>query len=231
MQLKVLSWNIWCYGYLDRVAEFLKTTDADVICLQEVVEDETPNISDYLTKELEYNHVYAKTKVGVTKNDKTTYIGNATYTKFKILKTTTHLLSESEGRIALETEILVNSKVLHVFNAHLTHAHLKPSQEREYQMDKIIEVLPKEKVLLMGDFNTLPESNEIRKVSQILINTDPSLTPTWSVYPEGCETCMLKSVKYRLDYIFASNDIKVVSSQVRNSKASDHLPISTIIEI
>lgn len=37
MQLKILSWNIWCDGNFKKVSSFLAACDADIIGLQEVV--------------------------------------------------------------------------------------------------------------------------------------------------------------------------------------------------
>ena len=83
----------------------------------------------------------------------------------------------------------------------------------------------------MGDFNALPESNAIKKINTVLENTDAELLPTWSAYPKGCETCLPQGIQYKLDNIFVSKDIKTQSYRVENSQASDHLPISAVIEL
>ena len=58
-----------------------------------------------------------------------------------------------------------------------------------------------------------------------------SATPTWSVYKMGCQVCLIDEVKYKLDYIFTSKNLKTESFEVYESKGSDHLPISTIVEL
>jgi len=55
-------------------------------------------------------------------------------------------------------------------------------------------------------------------------------TPTWSVYRDGCTVCLIDEVKHKLDYIFTSKDMKVHKFTVHDSKASDHLPISVVVE-
>lgn len=40
MILKILSWNIWIDGFFDQAAEFLEKSGADIIGLQEVVNDD-----------------------------------------------------------------------------------------------------------------------------------------------------------------------------------------------
>ena len=83
----------------------------------------------------------------------------------------------------------------------------------------------------MGDFNATPESPVIKSIQKVLVDSDPSSTPTWSVYPEGCRICNPQKLDTCLDYIFTSIDLKTSSFKVEESKASDHLPISVVVEI
>lgn len=60
MSLKILSWNIWFHGDLEKVNEFLENFKADILGLQEVMMiDKKVQISKRLTKELGYKYVYA----------------------------------------------------------------------------------------------------------------------------------------------------------------------------
>ena len=230
MKLKILSWNIWCYGNLSQVAQSLKASNADIICLQEVLPKENKvNIINYLS-ELGYDHFYADS-MKIEVNGEMIFMENATFSKYKILENKTHILSETKHRIAIESKVQINGAMLHIFNTHLTHEHLKESKERDLQMDSLIKLLPKERVLVMGDFNSLPNSKTVQKINKVLKNTDPSFTPTWMVYPNGCNVCEPKGINYRLDYIFASEDIAVLSSKVENFRPSDHLPVSAVIEV
>ena len=230
MKLKIVSWNIWCYGYFKKIADFLKKADADIICLQEVIESaKEENISTFLAN-LGYKHIYADS-MQITKDGKNVFMGNATYSKYPILSSKVHVLSKEDKRIALEANIQIGESILHIFNTHLTHEHLMPSSKRATQVDNLIKVLPKEKVLVMGDFNTTQVSREIKKLSKILNNSDKTFAPTWSVYPQGCEGCKPQKVEHRLDYIFASHDIKVKSAKVDYNEGSDHLPVSIDVEL
>ncbi len=84
----------------------------------------------------------------------------------------------------------------------------------------------------MGDFNSLPETTVIEKMRNSLHDSEIGpATPTWSVYRNGCTICLIDEVKYKLDYIFTSKDIKVDQFTVHQSKASDHLPISVMVEL
>src|SRR3989344_5410259 len=59
MKIKALSWNIWCGMHLGDMLDFLKTADANIIALQEVVKDETENMAVTIAKRLGYECVHA----------------------------------------------------------------------------------------------------------------------------------------------------------------------------
>lgn len=227
MQLKILSWNIWYDGYFDIVSKFLAEADADIIGIQEIVpNDPKRNVIGFLEK-LGYKYIVAP--VLTTKDGR--IMSNAIFSKYPIESSERYILSEEKSRNALRAYIKIGDKTLHVFCTHLLHTHQQPSETQELQIDNLIKVLPKEKTILMGDFNATPESDTIKKISDILVNTDPAQTPTLCVYKEGCSVCNLEEVNIRLDYIFTTSDIKTNTPEVYSLKGSDHLPISVVVEI
>lgn len=229
MFLKVLSWNIWYHGNLNKVNDFLEKSDADIIGLQEVISiNNEIQLSKNLKEKLGYTYIYAsafKRRIDGRLVD----IGNAVLSKYPILESKFHNLSKTENRIAIEVNFKAADKVIHVFNTHLFHTHQKPSKLQEEQTENLIKALPLKNTILMGDFNALPQSAAIKKINARFKNTDQDLLPTWSVYPKGCEICLPYGLNYKLDNIFISRNLKSDSYQVQNSKASDHLPISAII--
>lgn len=229
MKLKVLSWNIWIDGYFGQAADFLKMSQADIIGLQEVVNDD-PNRNVFKILEgigYESAFGYAEHSWG----GKVYKDGPVIFSKYKIVKRGTHTLSEKDPRAAVQADIVAGHKILHVLSTHLLHTHQKDSEEQNIQARNLIGILPKQRTILMGDFNATPESYTIKKMRGVLVDTDPNSKPTWSNYPEGCLVCKPKKIDTRLDYIFTTKDIKPIDFKVENSKASDHLPISTVLEI
>ena len=228
MQLKVLSWNIWISGYFDQISDFLKKSDADIIGLQEVQADDTErDVIGFLTK-LGYEHVFVPVpKTGKRRvND-----GPAVFSRHGILNSETYTLSETDSRCAVRADVQIGDKTLHVFSAHLLHTHQKQSDVQDEQVESLLRLLPHERTILMGDFNAIPESSVIQKMGSTLTNTDPSFKPTWSAYPEGCSECLPQSMDIRLDYIFTTTDLETHSPEVGDSKGSDHLPISVMVEV
>jgi endonuclease/exonuclease/phosphatase family metal-dependent hydrolase len=228
MKLKILSWNIWIDGYFDQVADFLGQSGAEIIGLQEVTND-NPNrdVIGYLAN-LGYEGVFAPVKHS---SGRKTYIaGPAIFSKYKIAASQTYILSETDRRAAIRADIEVRGAMLHVFSTHLMHSHQQPSDTQNLQIDALLKALPSSKTVVLGDFNATPDSMPIRTMSMALLDTDPISTPTWSVYPAGCSICNPQSLDTRLDYIFVTKDLQTNSFKVEQSKGSDHLPISLMIE-
>lgn len=229
MLLKVLSWNIWIDGYFDQVTRFLEASKADVIGLQEVLSDDPGRDVIGFLDTLGYQYVFAPvrhTGSGRVFND-----GPAVFSKHKIGEAETYILSEKNKRAAVRADILVGGKKLHVFSTHLMHTHQELSEEQEEQAENLLGRLPAKHTIVMGDFNAIPESGAIKLIRNVLIDSDRNSQPTWSVYPEGCLVCNPGEVNIRLDYIFTTDDIKTRDFKVEKSKASDHLPISVVVEI
>jgi endonuclease/exonuclease/phosphatase family metal-dependent hydrolase len=240
MKLKILSWNIWCGVHLEKVIQFLQKADADIIALQEVCIDERGNIGEIIAKKLKYKYTSAITMdipvkyiLGYNKNDKRIIkFGTAILSKHKIINSKIYNLYQNPDRTAIQADIKINNKILHTFSIHLTHSHQKPSKLQEKQIDNLINILPEKDVVVMGDFNNSEQSQALKKISKILKNTeDKKQTPTWSMYKEGCTICLVDKIKHKLDYIFTSKELKTKSFKVYKTKASDHLPISCIMEI
>lgn len=229
MHIKILSWNIWVDGYFDKITDFLKNSEADIIGLQEVNKDDPSKGTIRYMASLGYVYVFAPTK----KNwrEKFPSDGPAVFTTHEIVFSKKYILSEDGMYTAVQADIKIGDKILHVFSTHLTHTHQKDSITQLQQVEELLKHIPSRKSVLMGDFNATPESITIQKVKSQLVDTDSKNQPTWSVYPQGCTTCNPQEIDIRLDYLFTTKDLKTHSYKVEDSKGSDHLPISIIVEL
>ena len=228
--MKILSWNIWVEGDFEAVKDFLREADADIIGLQEVRDDDSERDVIGFLKELGYSHVFARTEKYI--EYKTYSQGPAIFSKFPISASEIYFLdTEDRYTVALKAVIPSGDDELHVFNTQLVHTHGQQSDRQEAQVEKLLEVLPKKKVVVLGDFNMIPEQLAIQKLKNVLVDTGKDTDFTWSVYPDVCAGCGVQSLNAKIDYIFTSKDVQADSLVVGESKASDHLPITVNIEV
>lgn len=233
MQITLLTWNIWGGRRLPLVIDFLKKNPADVIGLQEVWEIEkdgevvnhAAKIAEALNLAYMFSPAFAFQKGGYTQ-------GNAILSRFPLKATLSHLLSEvalyqnnaeTEPRSAAEAVLaLPEGGELRVLNTHLAYSHgLRPSKIRDMQMAHLVTLLDRPRTVLLGDFNVLPQSPEIKKLNEILKNADPvPIAPSWKRF----------RLASRLDHIFISRDLKETSCAIGASKGSDHLPVIATID-
>lgn len=137
-----------------------------------------------------------------------------------------------EPRYCLRTDLEVASgAVLHVFNCHLGLA----ARERRFQRDRMLSdaiLLSQDlrhPVVLMGDFNdslfSVVHASLRRHFQDAFRATGRRWGPTFRA----------GFIPVRLDYIYVSPGIRVLSCFVRNDRltrvASDHLPVVANVEI
>ena len=227
-KIKVLSWNIWIDGHFNEIAEFIKKSDADIIGLQEVKDNDPKlDVIKFLSS-LGYEHIYAPVKH--LWDNEVFIFGPAIFSKYKIVSSEIYNLHEKDNRVAVRADVQIGDLILHAFSTHLSHSHQQPSKIQEGQAENLLKTVPNEHAIVMGDFNATPDSNAVRNIAKVLTDTDAQSLPTWSVYPAGCEDCNPQKIDTRLDYIFVTPDIRVTSFEVGDSKGSDHLPILATIE-
>lgn len=230
MTLKVVSWNIWIDGFLQAWEEFLADTNADIVGLQEVKDDDPERDIIGVLEQRGYKCVFAHTEQ--VWDGKRYRHGPAVFSKLPIVHSEKIQLAKgNDERAAAYVQIDVDGTIMHIFSTHLIHTHQQPSQQQEEQTRRLVKKLPSEHVLVMGDFNATPDSISVQAMREVLRDTDSLNTPTWSVYPEGCTGCSPQKVDTKLDYIFTSKDLKTHSFAVGQSKGSDHLPVSVLVEV
>ena len=234
MQIRIVTWNIWGGRRLKDVAAFLKDANADVVGLQEVWEirknEKVINQAAKLAEGMDYSYSFCPAFVFKTAGYTQ---GNAILSRYPIKGGACHLLSEeslykrnaeTEPRTAGEALIeLPNGRELRILNVHLAFSHgLRPSKIRDIQMHNLLPLLKTPHTILMGDFNVLPESPEIKNLNEIMKNADPvPIAPSWKRF----------RMASRLDHIFISKDLSETSCTIGASRASDHFPVIAEIEL
>lgn len=124
------------------------------------------------------------------------------------------------------------NKVFYFFNVHFDHQGVIAREESgKLMVDKMIEIADGSPIILTGDFNSTPESIQIKTISEY-INDTYLISETKPYGPLGTFNRRFKNPigKNRIDYIFVSNHFvadKYAHITDNNGEAypSDHLPV------
>jgi endonuclease/exonuclease/phosphatase (EEP) superfamily protein YafD len=102
------------------------------------------------------------------------------------------------------------------------------------ETDTLVDIISSHKssYIFTGDLNAVPGSYTINRIAKYLKNAGPDITQaTWTTKPFSYDNFEETELKWRLDYIFATDDIKVTSTEILNTNYSDHLPILAKFEL
>ena len=218
--LKVMTWNIHDgvgtddEKDIDRTIKEIKKINPDILGLQEISNQEMIN---KIADELDMNYFFG--------NDFEDTEGNGLLSKYPIKEAENIYLNPGKRSGIIKAKILIDDEEWTIF---VTHLSLRPQEDNLIQVEDILmNVLEKnsERVILMGDFNFGPASEQYRKITT---NEKVKLRDTYGVlnYEEG-STFRSNSLFRRIDFIFASTDTEPRTSKVICSEASDHCPVIT----
>lgn len=222
-RIRVMTYNIHhgksLFGVhsIDAISEIIADNDLDIVGLQEVdngmLRSRFRNQAEYLGLKLDMNYAF-----GENINILGGKYGNAILSRHPIIEYENYSLpSGREQRGFLRATIDVNGKHLQFI---VTHLGLN-DEERATQLEIIkrhIETLQQE-VILVGDFNALQESPEIRSISKILQDSG-DLTGKYEL-----PTFDLPLLSKRIDYIFVGQGFRIDDYEVIKSRSSDHYPV------
>lgn len=222
-RIRVMTYNIHhgksFFGVrsIDEISGIIAENNLDIVGLQEVdngmLRSGFKNQAQYLGARLNMNYAFGENISFVSGK-----YGNAILSRHPIVEYENYLLpSGREQRGYLRAMIDVNGRRLQFIVTHLGLNH----KERAVQLEIIrrhIETLQQE-VILVGDFNALQGSPEIRGISKILQDSG-DLTGN-----DDIPTFDLPLLSKRIDYIFVGQGFRIDDYEVIRSRASDHYPV------
>jgi endonuclease/exonuclease/phosphatase family metal-dependent hydrolase len=172
-RLRVMSWNLWWqFGpweeRLPAIAATLAAVDADVVALQEVWQDGDRNEAAELAAGLGFEHVYASRLDlnGVL-------MGNAVLSRWPIASHDSQQLpappDANELRTVVRADVDGPRGRLQIFSTHLNW-RFDQSNVRQQQVTAIAKFVHESPLrtyppVLCGDFNAVPDSDEIRMLT------------------------------------------------------------------
>ncbi|WP_163536427.1 endonuclease/exonuclease/phosphatase family protein [Gracilibacillus sp. YIM 98692] len=238
MYIKIMTYNIH-HGEgidkkldLNRISDVITKSNADIIGLNEVDKhfskrSDYVDQMDFLANKLNYYYAFGPSLS--LKSKKERFIpeyGNGILSRFPLQTSHNHLFDKGpcfiEGRAILEATIELNQKLVNVY---VTHLSLSPNLHKK-QSDFIIRKAKKPAIIL-GDWNMKGLSKRWKKIVEEYEDVwETAGNTSGFTYPS-------KKPRKRLDYIFVSEDIKIIDVQVIDSfpLASDHLPLMATLAI
>lgn len=218
---------------LDRIADLIRKSQADLVALQEV-DVKTERVQGlhtmkYLAEKLDMEWVF-----GQNLSFQGGGYGNGILSAYPIESWTNEHFPpylEGEQRGLLQTVIRCQGLTIAFWNTHLDH---RPDDtERKQSAATIVEKSDtlRYPLVIAGDFNDIPESPVIQILNQ-------SFQDSWHITGhDSGYTFPALAPERRIDYIFYRHHsdshfrLKPVKSTIRKSPASDHLPLVVVFKI
>ncbi len=207
------------FDNLDRIADVI--SEFDLVALQEAdggsLRSFFINQVEYLAKKANFPHWHKQTNRNL---GKFAQHSNGLLSKYRPYQVTTHRLPGLlPGRGVMEARYGTPENPLIVLMAHLALSKMA----RTYQFNFIGTLVNQfEHVVVMGDFNCQPSSEEM---TMLLRDTNLSRPGTiHNTYPSW------RPVR-NIDHILTTQSVRIRSVEVLNETLSDHLPLAVEIQI
>lgn len=225
--MKIMTYNILsCRRYPERVLDFsapakvIRELDADVVGLNEV-RDAGPSADyDAQTEILSElcdmpQHYFAK---AVDIDGENPY-GNALISRIPLLSCETIRIPDPNprtGKNYYETRCLLKAKLAGDITVLVTHFGLN-RDEQENAVRTVLQHLTPERCILMGDFNVRPDND-------ILDPLRARLKDTAEVFEKPLCSFPSDAPDRKIDYIFVTPDVEILSADIPRIVSSDHCP-------
>lgn len=226
--MKIMSFNTQhCKNYLkdeidyDIMARVINDYGADVVGLNEMYsEGDLPEFQDQvkiLSEKTELKHYYFAKAIDVDEGNNP--YGNGLLARYPIESAETLIIpdpTEQTGDEGYETRCILKARLQNGINILVVHFGLN-TDEQQNAVETVMSNLPKEKCILMGDFNVEPDS-------EILTPIRERMKDTAALFKEERLSFPSDEPEKKIDYIFVSDDIETVSADIPFVVASDHRP-------
>ncbi|MBQ7921286.1 MAG: endonuclease/exonuclease/phosphatase family protein [Clostridia bacterium] len=232
--MKIMTFNTQhCLNYIKQEIDFRIMADAilqcgaDIVGLQEMLaaspEEEYTNQVPMLAKLTGMQHHYFAEAIAL--DDVNSY-GNGLLSKYPIREAETIPIPDPDPHQYdgyYETRCVLKAKLENGITVLVSHFGLNPD-ERESAVKTILANLEKEKCILMGDLNVCPDDPVLDPIRERMKDTADLFAGPRLSFPSD-------NPNQKIDYIFVTPDIEVVSADIPAIVASDHRPHTAEIHI
>jgi len=224
--MKIMSFNTQhCLNFKTKKIDFevmanaILECGADIVGLQEMRgdgpdEEYTPQTEE-LSRLTGMTHYAFAPALHLSKG----LYGNALLSRYPILSVENIPIPDPEGATKArryETRCILKAKLACGLTVMVSHFGLN-ADERQNAVETVLKNIELEKCVLMGDFNAGPQDAVLDPIRNVMKDTaDLFATPLFS-WPSD-------EPKYKIDYLFATPDLEVISADIPAIVASDHRP-------
>lgn len=225
--MKLMSFNTQhCLNYIKQevdyeiMAKAISDCGADIVGLNEMFDEGMGAAFGAQTKKLSSltelkNHFFAKAI-----SDGWGPYGNGLLSRYKIEHAERIFIPDPMPRECpngyYETRCVLKAKLEGGITVLVTHFGLNPDEQRN-AVQTVLGHITDEKCILMGDFNVTPDDKVLLPIRERMIDTSEGFCANKLSFPSDKPTI-------KIDYIFVSRDIEVISADIPEIVASDHRP-------
>lgn len=225
--MKIMSFNTQhCLNFLEQkinyeiMAKAILDVGADIVGLNEMFDGGENVKYDYQTKKLSEltgieNYYFAKAI-----DDWDGPYGNGFLSKIPFKSVETIKIPDPNPKRVeggyYETRCVLKAKLENGYTVLVTHFGLC-IDEQENAVKTILDHIEEEKCIVMGDFNVTPDNEILAPIRARLKDTSLGFCENKLSFPSD-------NPRIKIDYIFVSNDIEVISADIPEIIASDHRP-------
>lgn len=223
--MKIVTFNTQhCKNFIEQridfdiMAQTIKLFDPDIVALNEMrgegtalEHDDQVGILAKLTGISNSYFAKASGEFGVNP------YGNGLLTKYKIVSVETVMIpdpAEKTGSRYYETRCILKANLENGVTVLVAHFGLN-KDEQENAVATVIANLAPEKCILMGDFNVTPDNEVLLPIRERMKDTAENFCADKLSFPSD-------RPEIKIDYIFVSPDVRVISADIPDIIASDH---------
>lgn len=240
--LNILSYNVRLFNAYEEkpkldakemISDMLEKQKPDVICIQEYYKPNKISFEGY-----PYEYIHFK--------NATSKLGHAIFSKYPLINTGAFDFQDSYNN-TLYADVIKGGDTVRIYSVHLQSLGILPRvsflQERdseklrkrlshnfEKQQNQVASILEHKKnithpVIICGDFNNTPFSYSYRKLKE-------GMHDAFRERGNGLGTTFLfEKFPMRIDYIFASDELEILSFETFSKSFSDHYPVRATIKL
>jgi len=227
--MKIMTYNVQhCKNYIEQkidyelIAKIIAESGAEIVGLNEMYNEgessKYPDQTKILSELSGYENRYFAEATLI--RGESPY-GNAMLSRLPFKSVETVIIPDPEvrqykGYGAYETRCILKAKFEDGLTVLAVHVGLNPD-EKENAIKALLENIEDEKCILMGDFNIEPDDPLLNPIRERMQDAADLFDAPKLSFPSD-------EPRIKIDYIFASKDIEIVSADIPAIVGADHRP-------